>query len=398
MGDQTVPPEAPTTQADFLVVGGGIAGASVAYFLAPHGRVILLERESQPGYHATGRSAAMFVASYGCAQVRALSKASWPFFQSPPAGFADHPLVQPRGSLTVAAPGEQLRLDAMLREIQAAGSRARRLNADEAVALVPVLRPERVAAAVYEPDAYDIDVHALHQGFLGGLRRSGGCVVCHAEVQKLRREGERWLAWTPEGRFEAPVLLNAAGAWADELAAMAGVAPIGLEPRRRSTFVFSPPADQAWAHWPLVLSLAEDWYFKPDAGVILGSPANADPTHPQDVQPEAWDIALGVHRLTEATTLDIQRPQRPWAGLRSFVADGGLVGGMDPTVPGFVWVAAQGGYGMQTSPAMGLACAALARGLPLPANVAAEGLDAQVLGPSRRAPSTIATPTSGATR
>ncbi len=369
--------------ADFIVVGGGIAGASVAYFLAPHGRVVLLEREAHPGYHSTGRSAAMFMASYGGEQVRALTRASLAFLQQPPTGFSEHPLLTPRGAVTVANAEQQPQIDELLGQLARAGSRAVRLTAAQALERVPVLRADQVATALYEPDAYDMDVHALHQGFLMGLKRAGGQVVCDAEVTALRREGATWSVTTRAGRWRAPVLLNAAGAWADRVAELAGLPSIGLVPKRRSAFIFAPPEGLAVERWPLVVSAGEDWYFKPDAGALLGSPANADPTEPQDVQPEEMDIALGVHRLTEVTTMDIRRPQRPWAGLRSFVADGGLVGGFDPQAPGFFWVAAQGGYGVQTAPAMGESCAALARGVPLPAHVAAEGVSEASLGPGR---------------
>lgn len=380
--------------ADFIVVGGGIAGASVAYFLAPHGRVVLLERESQPGYHSTGRSAAMYMASYGSEQVRALTRASLAFLRTPPAGFSEFPLLTPRGALMVATAEQQPHMAALLADLKRAGSKACGLTTEQALAKVPVLRPEQVAAAMYEPDGYDMDVHALHQGFLSGLRRAGGAVVCDAEVQAIRRDGGLWSVSTAAGEWRAPVLLNAAGAWADQLAEMAGAPTIGLVPKRRSVFMFKAPEGQTTEHWPLVFSSAEEWYFKPDAGAMLGSPANADPTVPQDVQPEELDIALGVHRLMEATTLNIHHPQRPWAGLRSFVADGGLVGGFDPEMPGFFWVAAQGGYGVQTSPAMGQACAALARGLPLPEHLVAEGLSEAALGPGRlaRASTLVHTP------
>jgi D-arginine dehydrogenase len=185
--------------------------------------------------------------------------------------------------------------------------------------------------------------------------------------------------------YEAPVVLNAAGAWADHIAHMAGIPAIGLQPRRRSALTFAPPDGVDSARWPLVFGAAEDWYFKPDAGMLLGSPANADPVEPQDVQPEELDIATAIHRIEEMTTMSIRRPSRTWAGLRSFVVDGDLVAGFDAHAPGFFWVAAQGGYGIQTSPAMGEACAALARGLPLPERLAALGLTQAMLSPARLA-------------
>ncbi|HEY4068769.1 MAG TPA: FAD-binding oxidoreductase [Burkholderiaceae bacterium] len=374
-----------TDTVDFLIIGGGIAAASVGYWLAPHGRVLLLERESQPGYHSTGRSAALFMESYGTPQVRALTMASRAFLQSPPDGFSDHPVLSPRGAMMVATPGQ----DALLAEhwavLRALTPHGRLLDAAEACAWVPALRPERVLGAVFEPDASDMDVHAIHTGYLRGLRRAGGRVVCDAEATTLERAGGVWRVRAGGVTYEAPVVLNAAGAWADVVAARAGVAPIGLQPRRRSAFIFAPPSGIDTAAWPMTAGVDESWYFKPDAGMLLGSPANADPVEPQDVQPEELDIALAMHRIEDMTTLTVRRPTRTWAGLRSFVADGDLVGGFDADAPGFFWVAAQGGYGIQTSAAMGEACAALARGLPLPARIAGFGLTADMLSPKRLA-------------
>jgi D-arginine dehydrogenase len=376
----------PTTAplvADYLVIGGGIAGASVAHWLAPHGRVVLLERESQPGYHSTGRSAALFMESYGTPQVRALTLASRAFFDHPPEGFSEHPLLTPRGAMMVASEEHLPTLEAHWAVLRAMDTGAERLSRDEALARVPALRPEQVAAALYEPDAADMDVHAIHQGYLRGMRRAGGLLACDAEVTAIERTGERWRVTAGGKVYEAAVLLNAAGAWVDTIARMAGVPPIGIEPRRRSALIFAPTEGADTAHWPMVYSADEGWYLKPDAGMLLGSPANADPVDPHDVQPEELDIAFAIHRIEEATTLAIRRPTRTWAGLRSFVADGDLVGGFEPSAPGFFWVAAQGGYGIQTSAAMGEACAALARGLPLPERIAAFGLTTEMLGPQR---------------
>ncbi len=372
-----------TLQADFVVIGGGIAGASVGYWLAPHGRVVVLERESQPGYHSTGRSAALYMESYGTPQVRALTMASRAFLSQPPEGFSEHPLLTPRGALMVAGTEELPQLEEHWSVLQAMAPTARRLSTEEALALVPSLRPEQVAAAVYEPDAADMDVHAIHQGYLRGLRRAGGTLVCDAEVTAMAHDGTQWCVQAGNAVYEAPVVFNAAGAWVDAIARLAGATPLGLEPRRRSAFIFAPPQGVDTTHWPMVYGATEDWYIKPDAGMLLGSPANADPVEPQDVQPEEMDIALAIHRIEEVTTLQIRRPTRTWAGLRSFVADGDLVGGFDDSVPGFFWVAAQGGYGIQTSAAMGETCAALARGLPVPTHAASFGLTAEMLAPQR---------------
>lgn len=369
--------------ADFVVIGAGIAGASIACWLAPHGRVVVLEREAQPGYHTTGRSAALFFESYGTPQVRALTLASRAFLEQPPEGFCEHPLLSPRGAMMVASPGQEGLLEDAWQVLAGVTTRGERLDARQARERVPVLRPERLVGAVLEPDAADMDVHAIHQGYLRTVRRAGGTIACDAEVTRIARTGGCWRVESRALVCEAPVLVNAAGAWVDQVAALAGVRPIGIEPRRRSAFVFALSEGLDAASWPMTIGIAEDWYMKPDAGMMLASPANADPVAPQDVQPEELDIALAIDRIQAMTTLTIRRPLRTWAGLRSFVADGDLVGGFDPEAPGFFWLAGQGGYGIQTSPAMGEACAALARGLPVPPRIAAFGLDAAMLGPER---------------
>ncbi len=367
---------------DYLVVGAGIAGASIAYWLAPHGRTVVLEREAQPGYHSTGRSAAQYIATYGTPQVRALTLASRAFLDQPPPGFCEAPLLRQRATMTVGLAGQQALLDEAWAVLQAVTDTGRYLSPAEACAVVPALRPERLIGAILEPESYDMDVNALHQGYLRGVKQHGGQIVTQAEMQSVEKVGALWRVQAGGAVFEAPVLVNAAGAWCDAVAALAGVAPIGLTPMRRSAFTFKPPADLDTADWPLTIAADHSFYFKPDAGMLLGSPANADPTHAQDVQPEELDIALGAHHIEEATTLQV-RPAHTWAGLRSFVADGDLVGGFDPVAAGFFWVAAQGGYGIQTSAAMGEACAALVRGLPLPEHIARFGLTEAMLSPAR---------------
>jgi D-arginine dehydrogenase len=372
-----------TLAADVAIVGAGIAGASLACWLAPHARVVIVERERHPGVHATGRSAAMFIESYGPPQVRALTQASRAFLERPPAGFADVPLLAPRGALVVATETQRASLERHWDLLRAGAPTARRLDAGEAHALVPVLRRDALAGAAYEPDATDIDVDALHQGYLRAARRARATLICDADVTAVERVGPGWELHAGTHRLHAAVLVDAAGAWVDEVARLAGVPPIGIEPRRRTAFTFAAPDGLETARWPLVIGADEDWYLKPDAGQLLGSPANADPVPPHDVQAEEIDVALGIHRIEQATTLTIRRPRRVWAGLRSFVADGELVGGFDDAAPGFFWLAGQGGYGIQTSAAMGEACAALVLGRPLPPWLAECGLTAAMLSPAR---------------
>ena len=367
------------TEVDAIVIGAGIAGASVAYFMSPHVRVLVLERESHVGMHSTGRSAALFTEAYGSPQVRSLTRASRRFLREPPPGFASNRLLAPRGALVIGALSQAAEVEALHREIHAHSPDVQHLDAGPLRAMVPVLEPAFAHSALFDPNAADIDVHELHQGYLRGLRARGGQLACDVAIEALEHRSGQWTVRARSASWRAPLIVNAAGAWVDEVAALAGVAPIGIQPRRRSAFLFAPPEGLATARWPLVIDVAESFYFKPDAGLLLGSPANADPVEPQDVQPEELDIALGIHRIEAATTLRIRRPTRTWAGLRSFVADGDLVGGFARGVPGFFWVAAQGGYGIQTSPAMGEACAHLALGRALPAPLVDAGINAAML-------------------
>ncbi len=226
---------------DFIVVGAGIAGASTAYFLARGASVVVLEREAQPGYHTTGRSAALFAESYGTPQVRALTRASRGFLEHPPEGFTEHPLLGERGALFVGGPGQEADLDALHATLALQSDLIWRLDAAATCARVPVLEPAWVSGGVFDPLAADMDVHALHQGYLRAFRARRGTLVCDAEVTALARGGRGWQVTAGGRTFEAPVVVNAAGAWCDVVAALAGVAPIGLQPMRRSAFTFAPP-------------------------------------------------------------------------------------------------------------------------------------------------------------
>ena len=371
------------TSVDYLIVGAGIAGASAGYWLAPHGKVLLLEREAQPGYHATGRSAAHFMECYGSAQVRALTRASRAFFEHPPAGFSPHPLMTPRPTLIVGGLQDEQALAAQWQALHPESDAIRQISVEAACALLPVLRPDQVLGAVLDPSTCDMDVDALLQGYVRGLKQAGGQVICNAEVQSAAWNNGVWQVQAGGARYAAPVLINAAGAWADAVAHIAGVPPLGLEPRRRSAFTFAVPDGMDIRTWPMAIGAQENWYIKPDAGQLLGSPANADPAPPHDVQPEEIDIATGIYFIEEMTTLQIRRPAHTWAGLRTFAPDGELISGFDAHATGFYWLAAQGGYGIQTSAAMGQAAAELVRGLPLPAHIAAQGITAAMLSPAR---------------
>lgn len=371
---------------DVIVVGAGMAGASVGWQLAQAGRqVLVLERESQPGYHTTGRSAALFEEHYGPLQVQALTRASRAFYEQPPAGFTDYPILHPRGVMYVGTAAQKALIDAAYAEAVKHSPDAQRLDGDALRALVPVLNDSIVDGFV-DDGARDIDVHALHQGFLRGMRQAGGQLWCNAEVSALALDGARrtWTVTLADGRTaQTRTLVNAAGAWADHIGELAGARAIGLVPARRSAFTFPVPEGLDATHWPAVISADERFYFKPDAGQLLGSPANADATYPHDVQPEEEDIATGIWNIEQATTLSIRRPSHTWAGLRSFVADGEMVIGWDSHVPELFWVAAQGGYGIQSAAGYSLLARNLLLAEPVDEQLLRQGVQTELLAPAR---------------
>jgi D-arginine dehydrogenase len=365
---------------DFLVIGGGVAGASAGFFLAAHGSVTLIERESACGYHTTGRSAALYTEAYGNAAIRALTVASRPFFENPPTGFSEHPLLLPRGEMIVAPKGD----DALIEKALAEGTRfapmMRELTVDEALHLCPALDREWLGRALYNPASMDMDVHAIHNGYLKGLRARGGTVITDAELLGLERRDGLWHARMKTGTASAPIVVDAAGARADVVGRMAGARPIGLVPKRRTAFTFDPPAGLETARWPMVIDVHETLYFKPEAGRLLVSPADETPMDPCDCQPDEMDVALAAARLETATSLRVKRVTHKWAGLRSFVRDKTPVVGFAPEREGFLWLAGQGGYGIMTSPAMGRIAASLATGGGIPADIAVKPGD---LSPAR---------------
>lgn len=369
--------------ADVLIVGGGIAGASAAYEISAHASVVVLERESHCGYHSTGRSAASFSENYGSSVVRRLAMLSRAFLDAPPAGFTEHHLLTPQASVTIARSDQLALLQQQLEQAQALVPSIQRIAVRDVLERVPILRPDYVADAYIEPNSMEIDVHGLHQGFLRGARARGTQVLVNAEVTRIARAGGKWLIESTAGEFSAATLVNASGAWADVIATMAGVKPVGLVPKRRTAFTVAIPAGLNVRHWPMVDDVAEEFYFKPDAGHLFVSPADAVPVAPMDAYADDLDVALGVERLEGATTLSVTRVVRAWAGLRSFVSDNSPVVGFDGGVPGFLWVAAQGGYGIKTSPALSRACASLISGGELPEDFAAAGIRAENLAPQR---------------
>ena len=371
-------------EVDFAIIGAGIAGVSCAYYLAPRARVAILEREHVPAYHTTGRSAALYTETYGSAAVRAITVRSGVFYRDPPTGFADVPLLSPRGALLFGRPGEADKIDDAYREFHALVETVQRADRAETLKRHPLLRPEVVEGAVWEPDAEDMDVAAIHGGFLRGARAAGATLHLKAEVAALERKGGQWHVRLTNGEsVVAGTIINASGAWADVLGAMAGAKPIGLVPKRRTAFTFDAPQGLDIARLPIVIDLGESFYFKPEVGQFLGSPADETPSEPCDAQPEELDIAIAVDRIETHTTLTVPRIRNKWAGLRSFVKDKDFVVGHDRDAESFFWLAGQGGYGIQSAPAMGRLSAALALGEAMPVDIRALGVTEATLSSAR---------------
>ncbi len=354
--------------ADVAIVGGGIAGASVAWELVRRGaRPVLLEAEREPGTHSTGRSAAVLTETTGPPVVRALAAASRSFLAQPPGGFTDVALSRPRAVLWIATSAHRRLLAERATRWRAQGAVIDALDGEAARRLVPRLRVGYVAAAALERAGLDLDVDAILHGFLRCARRAGATVRTGARVTAIARQGSGWRVTAAGGMtVDAPVVVNAAGAWADTIAGMAGVEPVGLVPMRRTAFVFPPPPGDDVAPWPLVMAADESFYVKPGAGLLLASPCDESPSDPGDARADELDVAIGVDRVHAAFDLQVRGVRRAWAGLRTFAADRAPVVGADPDHAGFVWLAGQGGYGIKTAPALGALAAAAALGEPPP--------------------------------
>lgn len=322
---------------DFLVIGGGIAGLSAGARLSSHGTVTVLEAEEALGYHTSGRSAAMFEQDYGPSTVVTLSKASAAYFE-------ENDYLSPRGLMLVGAQHQRDQFEKDVIDLD-----IRTISPEDAFLLIPILNPETVRFAALSDNARDIDTDRVLQDFARQIRANGGQVLTRQKVRSLRKS-THWIV-EAQDRFEARHIVNAAGAWVDEIASMAGIAPIGISPRRRSMARIPPPGGHDVREWPMMLGVGESWYAKPDAGKLLVSPAEADPTTPHDAYADDMVLAEGLARYEEMVTTPVTRVESNWAGLRSFAPDGTLVLGPDPADRSFIWSAAQGGYGFQTAPA-----------------------------------------------
>jgi len=370
---------------DVVVIGAGIAGASVAHELATDRRVLLLETETQPGYHATGRSAAVYVPAYEFHNqaLLALTHASRNELDTPSADFHAGSLLHRRGLLYFASHEQRAGLEASYQTLKAVFPAVEWVDSGFISRVLPDLAQEYAAAAIFDPDAADIDVHGLHQAYLRGFRRRGGQVTVNAEALAIRRHQDTWHVTAAGQEWSAPVLVNAAGAWADRVAELAGVARIGIQALRRTAVLLDPPPGAAVERWPIAAEFTGKFYFKPDAGLLMVSPADETPSPPCDAQPEELDVAYATHFVEQALGMQVRRIRSSWAGLRSFVADRTPVVGYARDAKDFFWLAGQGGHGIQIAPATARLAAALVRGESAPADLLELGFDAALVSPGR---------------
>ena len=366
---------------DFVVIGGGFAGIASAAHLAPHGSVVLLEMESSLAYHTSGRSAAMLVENYGSAGSRPLVRGARAFLENPPEGSVDAPLLSDRGVMWVADSKGLRDLEAKAEMGRANGAENELIDREEVMLRMPAMRPEWVAGGLFEPSGADIDVAALHQAFVRIARSHDAEVVTSSPVSSITRRGSKWLVRAGTRSWVTPTVINASGAWGDVVAELAGVAPIGLQPYRRTAFMV--PGSEESAGWPMVVETHENWYLRPDGVQFLCSLAEEVPSEPTDPRPRMEDVALAIERINEATTLGIRTVNSQWTGLRTFAPDRDLVIGEDPTAAGFHWLVGLGGIGVQTSPAYGALLASLAIGQPVPEALARAGVDPERTSPAR---------------
>lgn len=369
-------------KSDFIIIGAGIAGASAAYELAGEGKVILLERESWLAYHSTGRSAAVFMETYGNKTVRGLTRGSSDFYLNPPEGFSEVPLFHSRGALFLATEEQNDLIHQQFEEMKNDIDSLEFIKSEEIKKLVPIMNNDLFKAGIYESSAKDLDAHEIHQGYIRGLNEKGGKLVMNCEVHSINQKNGVWYVSTTAGEFNAPIIINAAGAWADEIASLAGVRKIGLEAKKR-TVMYIDMDEYNISKWPYVGDISETFYFKPDAGKLFFSPCDEIPITPCDAKPNDLDVAIAINTVEIATDLEVKSVDHSMAGLRSFVADRAPVVGQDAENPNFFWLVGQGGYGFQTAPALARCCHALVTGGQFPMDLEKLGVDPQSLSPNR---------------
>jgi len=339
------------THFDIAVIGAGAAGLSAAYFLAPHARVVVLEREDQPAYHSSGRSAAMYIEGYENRVVQELTTAGRAFFFNPPQGFAEHALVTPAGGLTVAGSGEMPALNRYLEAWRSSCPDLHAITDSECREIVPILREEWVCGGAFDPSWHNIDVHELLSGYQRGIRQHGGEIRSRFEVTALDWDAGQWSVSGGEEPLTADVVVNASGAWANHAASLAKLPPVPLTPMRRTAAIV--PAPQGSEHWPLVHTTSENLYFKPESPGLMISPQDETPSEAMDAYPLDLDIAVAMEEFHKVANHPVEHVMRSWAGLRTFAPDRYPVVGFAPQLHGFFWLAGQGGFGIQTSPGLG---------------------------------------------
>tara|TARA_X000001036_G_scaffold433539_1_gene471337 strand:+ start:115 stop:1248 length:1134 start_codon:yes stop_codon:yes gene_type:complete len=337
------------------VVGGGIAGASAAYHLLKADRsleIILVEAEDQLGYHTTGRSAALLLENDGTESTRSIVQASVDFLLNPPEGLTENVFVRPRDVMHIATFEQSASVDRFLEENSTGRIPTKEISKSEAKKRFPALREEGLDRVVVDEGAGDIDVHCLHQAYLNNFRKNGGQVKPSTRIDSATRNGDHWNLETKMGDIPVDLIVNAAGAWGDQVATRAGVEPVGLQPRRRTAFTVnsSEPNIQKWG---MIADIDLQFYCKPDGQQLLCSLAEENPSEPCDAKHDEADVALAIERINAATTLDIRSVQTAWTGLRTFAPDRSMVIGPDTTDDSFFWCVGQGGTGIMTSPGVG---------------------------------------------
>ena len=371
---------------DVLIVGGGVAGLSLGAALAGHRRIKVLEAEDAIGRHSSGRSATFSHFGIGNQTVRSLTSASRTFFQQPPDGFSETPIARTASALFVATEAMSGALAELAELMAPYAPAARPAGEAEMRALFPPLRigGGAIVEGLLDPSGLRLDADALLQAYARKLRSNGGAVLTGQHIAGVERRGSNWTVRTATGETHSGrVLVNAAGAWADEVAKMAGVPPLGLTPLRRTIIIVDPPDGANVASWPFVKTAVDDFYILPESGRLIASPVDEVPSDPCDAQPEEYDIALAAFKVEEYTTLPVAHVAHRWAGLRTFAPDRTPLVGFDPRAEGFFWLAGQGGFGLQTAPAIAEAAASLITQSRWPERLAMLGISAHGLAPER---------------
>jgi len=371
-------------ETDFLVVGAGIAGAGFAYFCAPNARVTIIDMEDQAGYHTTGRSAAFYAETYGGAKLQPLTTASKDFFLSPPAGFAEQAILSPLGALHVFREDQRNKAEGLYREMRKELPGIALLDAQEIRKRAPFLNQSCLAGGIDDPDCGNLDVAALHQGFLKGAKSAGATLLLGAGFESATYDEGHWTVQTRTGQIRAKNIVNAAGAWGDEVAVRAGINPVALTPLRRTIATVANPRGLPFKKdGPIVIDVDEKFYFKPEGTGYLVSPADETESPACDAQPDIEDVALGAALFEQATGAEISRIEAKWAGLRTFAPDRAPVIGYAPDNSSFFWNVGQGGYGIQTAPAWSALASATALSLPIPENLMHHKVRAELYNPAR---------------